>query len=598
MDLHFRAVRFRANPFVLIPCFGFISIVLLWSFSNIVQGPEERLGKTPTMDSAELQKRLSQQRSTIEEIVRLTGTAGLTYGVIQRGKVIHTENFGYRDVDKKEPVDEYTIFPVASLTKSMVAAAVGMLVEEKKLDWDTLVKDILPEWHVSDPTVYNTTTIVDCLAHRTGLQMNNYWLESNNNIVIPLSDSMKLLNALKPVKPFRRQWQYNNLGYDLASHVIEKLSGMSWNQMIQSRIFDPLEMHRTGTHENFAGPDNASKAYGSLSNGSPVRIGDSQIGDNTIAGAGGGVRSCLTDMLKLMKVWLEAGEHQLRTGLTSTPELPLKQVSHIMSAKIPTSSSSYRETSYGMGWARTQLPGPMGVIGLNGLWLPGRPGTANGFPIVAKSKPSQLVIYHQGSNPGVLASASLLPESQSAIVVLSNTLALNDCADWVGQLLVETVLGVDEAKNDYLQITKDTVASALAWYTPMAKELRENRSLEMPRNPQEYAGIYYNEAETIHIDVYSDGKKLSFAFQGLEDEVWDLRPWEGDVFTWLPESRDIIASRGRFTFQSPDYYKIKFSVSETGVVEKLTWVHEGWNLPEGEDFYRIEDQGQAAQKPL
>ncbi len=173
-----------------------------------------------------------------------------------------------------------------------------------------------------------------------------------------------------------------------------------------------------------------------------------------------------------------------------------------------------------MGWARTQLPGPLGVVGLNGMWLPEASGSPNGMPFVGKSTAPQLVIYHQGSNPGVLAAVNLLPESQSAIVVLSNTLALNDCADWVGQLLLESFLDVKtEFQNDYLQIVKDTVARALAWYPAMEKELRENRTLELPRDPHDYIGIYYNAVGTVHIDVTYDEGTLKIAFQGLPDEI-------------------------------------------------------------------------------
>ena len=545
------------------------------------------LVESPTMEA--IDKRLTSLRSTIEEMMALTGTAGLTYGVIYRGDIVHTENFGFRDVEEKLPVNEDTIFQIASLTKSMVAAGIGMLVEEKKMDWNTPLKELLPEWHVEDPVIRNTVTIVDCLAHRTGLQMNNYWLQSNNNIIIPLKDSMTFLNGLVPVRPFRGQYQYNNLGYEVARHLIKKLSGMTWDQILHLKLFEPLQMLRTGTHQNFSGPDNVSKAYGALSNGTPIRIGDAQIGDDTVAGAAGGVRSCLNDMLKLMKAWLVAADQQFINDSTSTAGSPLKQINYIMSAQIPTGAPSHHETSYAMGWARTELPGPMGVIGLNNPWRQGPAGSLNGMPLVGKSTAPQLVVYHQGANLGVLAAAILLPESQSAIVVLSNTLALNDCADWVGQLLLESLLDVQD-KNDYLQITKDTVAQALAWYPAMSKELRENRDLEFPRNRQDYVGVYYNNVGTVHIDVTPDGQQLRIAFQGLEDEIWNLRPWEGNTFTWLPESRDVIASRGRFTCQSPDYYKIKFGISHLGHVKRLIWVHEGWNIPEREGFLRINHQ--------
>jgi len=215
---------------------------------------------------------------------------------------------------------------------------------------------------------------------------------------------------------------------------------------------------------------------------------------------------------------------------------------------------------------------------------------------VGKSSPSELVIYHQGSHPGVLAAANLLPKSQSAIVVLTNTLSINDNADWVGQLLLESFLDVKE-KNDYLEITKKTVGLALDWYPSMEQELRENRSLEIPRDTQSYVGVYYNKIGTVHIDVTFDSKQLRIAFQGLEDEIWNLRPWEGDTFTWLPESRDVIATRGRFSFQSPDYYKIKFGLSSAGEVDRLAWVHEGWNIPEGETFFKVDSPATGGASP-
>ncbi len=67
-----------------------------------------------------------------------------------------------------------------------------------------------------------------------------------------------------------------------------------------------------------------------------------------------------------------------------------------------------------MGWARTQLPGPLDVVGLNGLWLPEISGSPERMPIVGNPTKPQLVIYHQGSNPGVLAAVNQLPKSQSA----------------------------------------------------------------------------------------------------------------------------------------------------------------------------------------
>ena len=109
-----------------------------------------------------------------------------------------------------------------------------------------------------------------------------------------------------------------------------------------------------------------------------------------------------------------------------TKDSPLKQVNHIESAKIPMGDPIFRETSYGFGWARVQLPGPMGDMGCNPLLMP------QDMPVVGKGAPSTLMCYHQGSLPGALAAVNLVPETESAIVVSSNSLALNDAPDWVG----------------------------------------------------------------------------------------------------------------------------------------------------------------------
>lgn len=97
-----------------------------------------------------------------------------------------------------------------------------------------------------------------------------------------------------------------------------------------------------------------------------------------------------------------------------------------MSAKIPMNGPSRGETSYGFGWARVQLPATMGGRGCNPPIMP------DGMPVVGKGVPSRLVIYHQGSLPGALATVNLIPDSESAIIILTNSLTRNDMPDWVG----------------------------------------------------------------------------------------------------------------------------------------------------------------------
>ena len=158
-----------------------------------------------------------------------------------------------------------------------------------------------------------------------------------------------------------------------------ELTGSPWNELLQSQILHQVGMKCTGRHQDFAGPDSVFKAHGSLSNGLTVSIGDPQIGDNTVSGSGGSARSTLNAMLKLAKAWLVTTDHQCNYHVTLTLELPMKQVSTIMFSQVPLAAPSYHEISYTMRFARVQLPGSMGAIGLNGESLKDVPGKPEGF---------------------------------------------------------------------------------------------------------------------------------------------------------------------------------------------------------------------------
>ena len=505
----------------------------------------------------------------------IAGTAGLSLGVLHNGEVVHTANFGFRDVKLELPVDDETIFPGCSLTKAMVSATIGVLVEQEALGWDTKVTDILPEFQIRDETIHNITTVTDLLAHRTGMSTSNYWLGSQNNILIEKDDSMKFLSNQQPVNPFRSQFQYNNLGYELAGHVIEKVTGKRWDKVLGAEILKPLGLSRTSAvvEED----DNTAKAYTVLDNGSPNEIDGVKAAADKFGGANGGIRSCVKDLLKLYRMIMKSGNDQFNTGRASTPGSPLKHVGQLLSSNIPLKRMSLRESSYALGWVRSQLPNSMGAVGLNPKWMP------NGMPTVGKGIASRLVVYHQGSLPGALAAVNLVPESQSAIVVLTNTLALNDCADWVGQLILETLLNVND-KNDYISLARESVANALLWHSSVEADLKKDRVPgTFPRHLQAYIGTYINSIQTMKIVVTETSGKLFFALQGLDSEKFELTHHQDDIFTWL-RSRNELAERGRFTHQKAVYYKINLNMTY-GNIDKLAWTHDT-DLPEGETFFK------------
>lgn len=114
---------------------------------------------------------------------------------------------------------------------------------------------------------------------------------------------------------------------------------------------------------------------------------------------------------------------------------------------------------------------------------------------------SRLVLYHQGSLPGYTSSVHLLPETQTGIVVLTNSLGISDCADWVGQLLIETLLDSKE-KNDYVDPARRSAARHLSLFDEVEKDLaEENQDGTSPRPISEYVGKYWNLAGNWFIEI-------------------------------------------------------------------------------------------------
>lgn len=460
-----------------------------------------------TMDS--VRERIAILEPKIDKIMKIGGTAGLSLGVLHHGEPIYLANFGFRDIEKRLAPDANTIYSCCSLTKALTSAAVGLLVEDGKVKWDTLLTEVVPEWHTRDDVLHTQTTVADLLSHRTGMAWaDNLYISTNNNVMISSKDSLQYLIHQEALLPFRGQFAYNNLGYEVSGHVIQKLTSSYWSDIIHSQILGPLGMQRTSFKTPPPGTDNVVVAHCTLDDGTHTPVGGVRAGDDLFGGPSGGLQSSVNDLLKLYSVFFKSFNDQFTHGGTTTEGSPLKQVNHLMSAKVPVNPPTRTETSYGYGWARVQLAATMGDIGCNPPLMP------DGMPVVGKGIPSQLVIYHQGSLPGALTATMLIPETESAIVILTNSLALNDVPDWVGQLILEALLDAPkELRNDYIKAAEVSRATTLKWYSTTTEELfKEQKNGISPRDLYEYVGTYWDPARVFKVVVTLEEGKLFWAF--------------------------------------------------------------------------------------
>jgi len=173
-------------------------------------------------------------------------TPGMAVLVMKKGEVILMKGYGVKDIESEEPVDENSIFDLASVSKEMTAMAAMMLISEDKLSEDQPVSDFLPEFKKS-PKTYRPITIGDLIHHKSGLV--DYIGDDNS----PYTYDAKNADVVSWLATQPLQWapgtkfEYSNSGYiTLGSCVIAADGAKSLKDVLQARIWEPLGMSNTG----------------------------------------------------------------------------------------------------------------------------------------------------------------------------------------------------------------------------------------------------------------------------------------------------------------------------------------------------------------
>ncbi|MEO7960892.1 MAG: serine hydrolase domain-containing protein, partial [Ginsengibacter sp.] len=176
---------------------------------------------------------IRQIDSVVEKTLKTFDVPGIAVAVVKYGQVVLEKGYGLRSLNSRLPVDEHTLFGIASNSKAFTTAALGILVDEDKLSWDDKVRDYIPEFKMYNPYVTEEFTIRDLLTHRSGLGLGAgdlmFWPDSNSFTV---QDIIHNLRYLKPVSGFRTKYDYDNLMYILAGEVVKRVSGTSWEDFI------------------------------------------------------------------------------------------------------------------------------------------------------------------------------------------------------------------------------------------------------------------------------------------------------------------------------------------------------------------------------
>ena len=313
---------------------------------------------------------------------------GMAVAVLSDQNILFQRGFGNSRAGGGKPVDIHTQFAIASTTKAMIAASIMMLVDEKKLALDDLVIQHIPELQFADGWLNSQITVRDLLTHRTGLSSTDFWVFFQGT---PLDEQISLLKNVEPSASLRSRFQYQNTMFELLGEIIERLSGKSWHEFVNERLWQPLAMHESYASRGRIDSDKDHVL--------PYHFMDGELSeadwdlDPDYADAAGSVWSSVSDMGRWAQFLLSDGlteDNQRLISEESFAELFNPQMLISPDEFYPTMEITKPHwTSYGLGWFQQDFQG-------------------------------RKIDFHTGSLSGLIAMVGLDRVNKQAVIILGN----------------------------------------------------------------------------------------------------------------------------------------------------------------------------------
>jgi CubicO group peptidase (beta-lactamase class C family) len=468
---------------------------------------------TQTSETSAAQRPWQAFEEFIRDTMQDWQLPGLAIAIVEDDEVIFSRGFGKRDVGRDLDVTPRTLFAIGSCTKAFTTTALGILVDEGKLDWDKPVREYLPTFKLHDPVATEQMTARDLVTHRSGLPRHDLMWYNSHRTRQELFDRLRYL---EPNKGFRETWQYQNLMYMVAGYLLEQISGQSWEDFVQERILTPLEMtgsnfsvHISQQSDDFAMPYHKKK--------DEVMETDFFSDFEAIAPAGA-INSNVEDMSKWLLLQLHKGKYRDRQIISEAQLAQLHTPQMVIPEPHKHAELSY--ASYAFGWMVTSYRG-------------------------------HLMLQHGGGIDGFSALTTVLPDDNIGIVVLTN---MDNCPvhTIVTFNACDRLFGLDEvgwnerAKKEYSEMM------AL-----LEKSKEQNAADRVPDTQPShlldaYTGNFEHPAYGT-VSVKQEGEHLQLLFNGM---VITLKHHHYDIFEAAMERFEI-------------FTKVSFATNLKGDIESL-----------------------------
>ncbi len=414
---------------------------------------------------------------------------GVGLAVVAGGEVVLAQGYGHRDIENDKSMTADSLFAIGSTTKAMTSTVLGMLVDEGKLAWDEPLRDYLPTFQLSDPSVSERLTPRDLVTHRSGLPRHDLlWY---NNLSATREELVGRLRHLELSADLRAEWQYNNLLYMTAGYLAGQLSGSTWEAAVRSRLFEPLGMERS----NFSVATSQEDADHAL----PYRENDDDelevipFRNIDAVGPAGSVNSSVREMSHWLLFNLRGGKVGDRQLIQSST------LADIHSPHMTTGATQERAdisaATYGLGWSIDTYRGHRRVA-------------------------------HGGGIDGFITSVVLFPDDDLGLVAFTNTgsglpaLLTRHVADRV--LGLESIDWIGEARAEI------EAAEAVSEEAEAKKTATRIEGTTPSHSLADYAGDYEHPGYgTLKIEHADDALVMVFNEIRTPLEHWHYNVWNG-----------------------------------------------------------------------
>lgn len=468
---------------------------------------------TPTWATPDTARQAADIDAFVRRAMATVGTVpGLSLAVVDGQEVVIVGGYGVADIETRQPVDADTAFYIASATKSFTALAIARMGDRGEVGLD----DPLNRWAGTtalSTDQASTVTLTDLLSHQSGLSNDamGYRLAFSGQHT-PIVLQGLLANTTQNAEAPRGTFQYTNIGYNIATTLIEGRFGRNWQTLVRDEVLLPAGMTRTTasiSHAREKGIVATGYLAYSAECASPSPL---QKVDETMQSAGGLV-STAHDMARWLELQINDGKLD---GQQIFPE-GLIAASHRSRVAQDRTFGAYHRDGYGLGWQT------------------GRYG-------------DDVLIHHFGNFGGSRAHVSLMPARQLGVVVMVNEdLVTGELADLVANYVYDRFANQPDIEATYDGLLADMVTTRdrrLASLTKVRAE-RAARPSMLSRQLVSYVGTYENAAMGKLVISQADGhlivqsgvmSAVAEAATDAESIRVELVPMQGQIITLGPDT--------------------------------------------------------------